>query len=128
MKVGDKFKKVYPFISCDSPTFGGDGRCDGIDGIWVGGCRKEDEGHTSEGGNGIVNYADDNGFIEYEVLAIVEMPRKYKNRILYRVTMIDPNGEERRSSKCHTVTDVKFKSWVEAIGSSYLYAYDILEG
>jgi hypothetical protein len=136
MKAGDKFKKVYPFCAW-SNTYettplhdrfasreyetekGWKGGCDKHyeDGpaVWEGQCIQE-EFHT----------CDAEGFIEYEVLAITEMPRKYQDRIIYRVTMIEPEGDERKSSKAHMVTRGKFEQWINSEPSSYPYEYEVV--
>jgi len=124
--VGDKFKRTYPFILVGNPTYDCHGMLDGIDDVWIGGCRKKDEGHTSEGGNGIVNYCDAVGFIEFEILTFVEMPRKYQDRVIYCVTMIDPDGEVKRKNKAHTVTVSKFNQWIKH-SDAYVNEYFIEE-
>lgn len=73
-----------------------------------------------------VRVADGVGFIEYEVLAIAEMPRNYQDRILYRVTMTDPDGTERKKNNVHTVTLEKFKSFIKH-QDAYHYDYDLEE-
>lgn len=127
MKAGDKFKKPYPFKSItysENTIYGLSVECD-----WVGGCRSD----TQDGAEIMDGYfeqvtdysCDGEGFIEYEVLAVVEMPRKYQNRIIYRVTMINPDGEEKRSAKAHAVTEAKFKKWILAAHSSYPHDYEV---
>ena len=121
LEVGQLFKKKYPFKhwAHTHKNFSGDYETE--EG-WAGGCHVEEE--YEENGCSCNNYsADGEGFIEYEILAVVEMPRKYQTRIIYRVTMIDPEGGERRSSKCHTVTESKFRSWIDKGGSSYPHDY-----
>lgn len=125
-EVGDKFKRIYPYTMVDSPTYDSYGHLDGIDNLWIGGCIKEDEGHSSEGGNGIVNYCDAEGFIEFEILAYVKMPRKYQDRVIYTVTMTNPDGEVKRKNKAHTVTVSKFNSWIKN-NDAYVYEYFIKE-
>lgn len=121
MKTGDLFKKPYPFKHWSHTHKGFNGEYE-VDEGWAGGCHIEEE--YEENGCTFNTYsADGEGFIEYEILAVVEMPRKFQTRILYRVTMIDPEENERRSSKCHTVTESKFKKWIESEGSSYPHAY-----
>lgn len=132
MKTGDKFKKVYPFCSWSSSheESAGFSREVFTDEGWSGGCRsQEDEGAEIMDGyyEQITTYScDEEGFIEYEVLAIAQMPRKYQDRIIYRVTMIEPEGDERRSSKAHMVTRAKFEQWVEASHSSYPHEYHVV--
>jgi hypothetical protein len=127
MNAGDKFKKVYPFKSVlysENSIYGLS-----VENIWVGGCYRE----TQDGAeimNGcfeqVTDYScDGEGFIEYEALAVVEMPRKYQCRVIYRVTMINPDGDEKRSSKAHVVTLSKFKKWINAPHSSYPHHYEV---
>ena len=123
MKPGELFRKHYPFKhwAHTHKNFGGD--YETKEG-WAGGCHVEEE--YEENGCTFNTYsADGDGYIEYEVLAVVEMPRRFQTRIVYRVTMTDPDGGERRSSKCHTVTESKFRKWVEAFASSYPHEYTI---
>lgn len=128
MKSGDKIRKPYPFISWISDYIDYSGNHDTTEG-WSGGCRShEEDGPDVYHGQCLQETfytCDAEGEIEYEVLAVVEMPRKYQTRILYRVTMIEPEGNERRSSKAHTVTMDKFMSWIEASDSSYPHEYEI---
>lgn len=127
MKVGDKFKKPYPFKSVtysENTIYGLS-----IESAWVGGCYSD----IQAGAEIMDGYfeqvtdcsCDGEGFIEYEVLAVVEMPRKYQNRIIYRVTMINPDGEEKKSAKAHTVTESKFNRWIQSTHSSYPHDYEV---
>jgi len=130
IKSGDKFRKVYPFCSWSNSYQSGFGREEIIteDG-WAGGCKKhyEDGPEVSEGQclQEEFHSCDAEGEIEYEVLAYVKMPRKYQSRILYRVTMIEPEGRERKSSKCHTITETKFRQWIQSGYSSYPHDYGV---
>lgn len=135
MKAGDKFKKVYPFCSWSNTyeSFRGfpgmPSREVTTEEGWRGGCNKQ----TEEGPEIMDGYyeqcdfhtCDAEGFIEYEVLAIAEMPRKYQDRIIYRVTMIEPEGDERKSSKAHMVTRTKFEEWINSVHSSYPHDYEV---
>jgi len=127
IKTGDKFKKVYPFKHWEHTYDSFDGPR--VDEGWAGGCHDhvEDGPAVYEGQciQEIYYTADGEGFIEYEVLAVAEMPRKYQTRIIYRVTMIDPEENERKSSKCHTVTEAKFREWIESGHSSYPKDYTV---
>ena len=123
METGDKFKKPYPFKRWDHTYRRLDGTYETEEG-WSGGCHVEEE-YQENGCQYNIYSADAEGVIEYEVLAVVEMPRRFQTRIIYRVTMIEPEGVERSSSKCHTVTESKFRKWAEAFGSSYPHEYTI---
>lgn len=129
MKAGDKFKKVYPYCAWSNTYEAFIDREVVTDEGWSGGCRHE----TVEGAEIMDGYfeqdtyhaCDGEGFIEYEVLSIAEMPRKYQDRIIYRVTMIEPEGDERKSSKAHMVTRTKFESWINAPHSPYPHEYEV---
>ena len=107
MKVNDKFKAKYPFILISTKDIFSE-----PDEFWVMGCRIGQE----EDGNGYTFSntfeCDGSGFIEFEILAIVEMPRKYKDRILYKINSIDPDGEEKKRTKAHTTTIDRFKEMI----------------
>ena len=119
--AGQVFRNPYPFKYWEDEHSSG----------WAGGCHT----HIEEGPEIFEDYceqnehytADGEGEIEYEVLAFVEMPRKYKARVLYRVTMITPEGDHKKSNKCHTVTELKFRKWIESKGSSYPFDYEVTQ-
>lgn len=118
---GDLIRKPYPFKICaDQVSFGLEEH-DFIE-YWRGGCNPTLEDQYAESA---IYEADGEGEIEYEVLAVVEMPRNYQPRVIYRISMIDPEGVERKSSKDYTVTMSKFLSWVNAEHSSYPYHYEV---
>lgn len=127
MNSGDKFRKVYPFksvIYSENCFYGLS-----VENMWVGGCYSD----TQDGAEimdgcfeQVTDYScDAEGFIEYEVLAVVDMPRKYQSRVIYRVTMITPDGSERKSAKAHVVTRSKFEKWISANHSSYPHHYEV---
>jgi hypothetical protein len=137
MKAGDKFKKVYPYCAWSESyeTYAFTGFPPQSRGVetnegWRGGCdRHTEDGPAVYEGQCIqeeFHTCDAEGFIEYEVLAIAEMPRKYQDRIIYRVTMIEPEGGERKSSKAHMVTRTKFEEWINSGHSSYPYDYEVV--
>lgn len=111
MKVGDKFKKQYPFKLMFSK---GDGIFQDEE-WWQIGCYQEQDGYE------VFNNCNGIGYVEFEVLAIVDMPRKMKQRIIYKFDRTDPDGNVKKSSKTHTVTIDKFKSF---ISGDYAYPYD----
>jgi len=133
MKAGDKYKKIYPFMSWTNTyeSFSGFASEVITEEGWRGGCDR----HTEDGpavceGQCIQEEfftCDAEGFIEYEVLAIADMPRKYQDRVVYRITMIDPDGKERKSNKAHMVTMNKFLSWVDSVHSSYPWDYEVTD-
>lgn len=122
MKAGDVFRNKYPFKRVDSPTYDSYGMLDGIDDVWAGGCHSK-HSHNYDS----VFIADAIGFIEFEVLAYVEMPRKYQNRVIYCVTMIDPDGEISHKNRAHSVTEKKFKSWIDG-DNAYAWEFEMSGG
>ena len=119
IEAGSVFKKIYPYKHwCDEWSDG-----------WAGGCHESYE----DGADIFDNYceqvrflfADAEGFIEYEVLAFVEMPRRFQSRVLYTVTMIDPEGKTKKVNKCYCVTEQRFRGWIERDGSSYPCEYEV---
>ena len=135
MKIGDKFKKVYPYCAWSntyegsSGGFGMPSREVITEEGWSGGCKSQvvQGAEIMDGCFEEDTYysCDAEGFIEYEVLVIAEMPRKYQDRIIYRVTMIEPEGDERKSSKAHMVTRTKFEEWINSAHSSYPHEYEV---
>ena len=108
MKINDKFKAKYPFILISEKSI----FPNEVDEFWIMGCRigKEEDGNGYTYSNTFE--CDGSGFIEFEVLAIVGMPRKYKDRILYKINSIDPDGVEKKRTKVHTTTIDRFKEMI----------------
>ncbi|MDB4261397.1 hypothetical protein N9878_00880 [bacterium] len=128
MKAGDKFTKPYPFKRFEyEDGFMGGQTVEG----WGGGCHeRSQDGPAVYYGQCMPELyweCDGEGFIEYEVLAIADMPRKYDQRVIYTVTMTNPDKEIKRMNKAHTVTMSKFLSWVESGYSSYPHDYEVIE-
>ena len=118
MKVGDRIKKKYPYRLFVSE---GQGVFDSYE-IWQMGCHKTYEQCGQGYGETFYN-ADGEGFIDIEILAIVDMPRKIKQRVLYKFDQICPDGTIKKSSKVYTVTIDKFKELIT--GQAYYYEYEI---
>lgn len=120
MKVGDKIKKVYPYkYMLFDDLFCGEHITQEW---WQIGCHKTVEQYGEGYGETFYN-ADGEGFIEIEILAIVDMPRKIKKRVLYKFDQITPDGEVKKSSKVYTVTIDKFKEMIT--GNAYYYDYEL---
>jgi len=121
LKVGDTFKKVYPFwlFESDGCLMSGPVEC------WNIGCKKSKEGGGQYFPPEIFFNADAEGFIIYEVLAVTEMPRKYETRVIYTLSFIDPDGKCRNQNKAHIATMTKFNSWINAAHSPYWTDYEV---
>lgn len=122
-KIGQRIKKKYPFQLFE--TFEFDGKS--LDCVWGMGCRKVYEGQTQYSSGELFYFADGEGFIDIEILAIVDMPRKIKQRILYKFDQILPDGKVKKSSKIYTVTIDVFNRLTSDKESAYFYDYEILE-
>ena len=116
-KAGDKIKKVYPyqyFEYMEDSIFGL-----GVGGHWAMGCR------TVQEGDELFHISDGEGFIEIEILALVEMPRKMKSRVLYKFDQILPEGNIKKSSKVYTVSTDVFNNLINK--NSYRHDYEVIE-
>lgn len=122
MKVGDKFKKAFPFFMVKN-EFSHPFHGSVTEEYWVAGCVEstEDGCEIYDGGyESVVHYeCDAEGFIEYEVLAIVDMPRKIKQRVIYTTRLTEPGGKVRKASAAKMVTITKFQKWADATHTSY---------
>lgn len=121
-KVGNKFKKPYPFKLISTTRWNGSEM--EPDEFWQSGCHRSFEAYGEYDGEVFWN-ADGEGMIEYEVLAVVEMPRKYQTRIIYRFSMTDPDGDTKHSSKDFTASVSRFAAWVDAGHSPFPYDYEV---
>ncbi|MCP3681823.1 MAG: hypothetical protein GY861_03960 [bacterium] len=121
MNIGEKYKKAYPFIHWVNDFYTFDGQVDTDEG-WSGGCNKEEE--AFEGYHGVSYSCDGEGFIEYEILAVVEMPRRYQDRVIYCVELTDPDGGVKKKSTAYMVTKSKFQEWIDRFHTSYPFDYD----
>lgn len=121
MKAGDRIKKVYPYSFYEA---GGESEILGPSEWWQIGCKKTLEQY-GEGYGETFYHADGEGFIDIEILAIVDMPRKIKQRVLYKFDQILPDGTIKKSSRIYTVTIDKFKELIT--GQAYWYEYELTE-
>lgn len=117
-KVGDKFKRKYPFIRycVDSMSWGEHSTVEG----WRPGCSHESDG------DGVILSCDAEGGIEFEVLAVFDLPRKYQRRVAYCLTMIDPEGCAKKGSTVHLATVSKFAEWLDGY-TSYPRGYEVTD-
>ena len=119
LAVGQIITKPYPFKFWENEHGSG----------WAGGCHLHyEDGPAVYNGQCLQEAfytADGEGEISYEILALVEMPRKYKNRVIYCISMTWPCGAKKKSSKCYTATESKFLEWVSSGYSSYPFDYEI---
>lgn len=108
--VGSKFKRTYPFMIVSA--FQVINGVEGVDDFWIAGCDRHVD--WDDHGLEIVDYsANGIGYIEYEVLAVADMPRSYQKRIIYKITLTDPDGREKSINKAFIATESKFMKWIE---------------
>jgi len=121
MEVGDKIKVEYPFrfVEISPHPFGSSVN----DAFWLLGCHK----HFEDDGSGYTQdcylTANGIGFVEYEILAIVDMPRRMQQRIIYKFDKIDPEGGIVKSSKTYTESITVFNGRLKG----YKYEYELEE-
>ena len=109
MKVGEIFECEYPFKKYSyKPILPTDDLHEG----WSMGCNSYTEMYSESDGCIFYN-ANGIGKIIFEVLAIVEMPKRYMTRVIYKFDRVDPDGIRINSSKTHTVTQKHFESMIE---------------
>jgi len=118
-KAGDIIRKKYPYSFYEA---GGEGEIIGPSEWWQIGCKKTFEQYDQGCGETFYN-ADGEGFIDIEVLAVVDMPRKIKQRVLYKFDQILPDNSIKKSSKVYTVTVDKFNELIT--GQAYWHEYEL---
>lgn len=95
--VGDRFEMAFPFH---------------VEGFakhrfWVGGCEVHDE--TYEPGIGERFFtAHGEGKVIYEVLSIAEMPGRYMDRVVFKRSTINPDGNTANPGEIRVLTVRKF--------------------
>ena len=113
VKVGDAFEKDYPFHLYSYPVLSSFG--ESTDEAWMMGCRKTQEDDGSEYSCTTFHNADGLGKIIFEVLAVTVMPRKFKDRVLYKFDRVDPDGKRMNGNKCYTVTIDHFLKMIDKL-------------
>lgn len=121
IEAGQRITKIYPYQLFESYGFDGEP----LDCSWGMGCRKVVEGGSQYHHGELFFIADGEGSIDIEILAVVDMPRKIKQRILYKFDQILPDGKARKSSKIYTVTIDVFERLVSDKEPAYFHAYTI---
>ena len=97
LKAGDKYEMAFPF---HAERFMGTI-------YWVGGCEVHDE--TYEPGIGERFFtAHGEGKVIYEILSIAEMPGRYMDRVIFKRSTIDPDGDTANPGEIKMLTVRKF--------------------
>lgn len=97
LKPGDKYEMAFPF---HAERFMGNL-------YWIGGC----EVHDETGEHGISNRfytAHGEGKVIYEILSIAEMPSRYMDRVIFKRSTIDPEGDTANKGEIKMLTVRKF--------------------
>lgn len=121
MKALDIFKIKYPFKVIEDSWMDCSGEMQSRT-VWIGGCNTGYEAGSTAYGPVKFYECHGEGWLIFEVLAVTEMPRKYQDRVLYRITLIDPDGGERKKNDIHCVTKSKFKRMI----SGYPHEYEVV--
>jgi len=105
LKPGDKYEMAWPFhfeqISSNS-IFGL-----GVDDYWVGGCKVTVESHNEWESERFFT-AHGEGKVIYEILSIAEMPTRYMDRVIFKRSTINPDGNVSNPGEVKTLTVRKF--------------------
>ncbi|MBM7070917.1 hypothetical protein JQC92_02525 [Shewanella sp. 202IG2-18] len=107
MEIGQKITRPYPFTK-DNFLSGFRGS-EGIEDYWCLGARKEEECDGSGYGYSVTYWADAEGEVTFEILAIVEMPRKMKTRVLFKREFKHPDGKVTKHSEVKVSSLDSFK-------------------
>lgn len=105
LKAGDKFEMAWPFQITQITTNSSSGW--GTDGYWVGGCKIDVEQY-SEWESERFFTAHGEGKVIYEVLSIAEMPGRYLDRVIFKRSTIDPDGQTANPGEIRVLTVRKF--------------------
>lgn len=117
-KVGDKIEKPYPFYRLAISEHFPDIK------TWGVGCLVHDEQYDAYRGERFYT-AHGEGVIEYEVLAVVEMPGRYKSRVIFTKTYTAPDGEVTNKSRPIIETEQRFIQFVDAGHSPFPMDYEV---
>ena len=105
LKAGDKYEMAWPFHFEQLTTNSNFGW--GSDDYWVGGCKVDVEQH-SEWESERFFTAHGEGKVIYEILSIAEMPGRYMDRVIFKRSTIDPEGDTANPGEIKMLTVRKF--------------------
>lgn len=118
IKVGDKSEMAWPFYKLDqSSVLNGD---NGIDSYWVSGCVVWFEQYDQYAGERFFS-CNAEGKINYEVLAVAKLTGKHQDRIIVKVTKVNPDGEIHGKAHVRTLTK---KMYLKHINSHTPFNHD----
>jgi len=113
INVGDEFEMVYPFKIIENIV--GNRYEPEIMENWYAGCKVTEEEDGSGYGYERHFTANGEGKVIYKVLAIVEMPQKYIDRVVFLRSLIDPDGSKYSKGEVRTLTKTLFDRDVKSI-------------
>jgi len=123
IRVGDVFERPYPFYDAVKD----EGSCAGE--MFIPGCRVIKE--TEDWGWGDVEvacfFADYVGEIVMEVISIAELPGRYVDRVFYRKSYKNSDGERHSKATLEVATITKFKKWIDSDGSPFPREYEMAD-
>lgn len=118
IKVGDKSEMAWPFYVYEHGSLSSYGY--GIDSYWASGCAVWYERYDQFAGERFFS-CNAEGKIIYEVLAVVKLTARYQDRIIVRVTKINPDGEIHGKAHVRTLTK---KMYLKHINSHTPFNHD----
>ena len=98
MDEGEIYKVKAPFLK---------EKCDWMDSgfRWVHGIVFNTDGEYCENG-----YADSEGYAEFEVIKIVDLPEPYKKRVFFRRRLTNPDGITEKWRALEVLGEIAFKN------------------
>lgn len=119
--TGDKHEMAWPFYLYEHASISNDGI--GIDSHWASGCVVWYEQYDQYAGERFFS-CNAEGKIIYEVLAVVKLTAKYQDRIIVRVTKVNPDGEIHGKSHVRTLTKKMYLKHVNS-HTPFNHDYDV---
>ena len=111
LKVGDEFEMIFPFRKYEFIGSSGNSLFKATDdwSMWQPGCELHEEDDGSGWGTSRSFTASAEGKVIYKVLAVVDMPGRYQDRIIFKRWCIDPDGKKYNNGEVRTITITAFE-------------------
>lgn len=106
INVGDEFTMAFPFQIIENAI--GNRYEPEIHESWFAGCKVSEEDDGSGYGVSRIFTANGEGNVIYKVLAVVEMPGKYIDRVVFLRSLVDPDGKKYGKAEVRTITKTLF--------------------
>ena len=107
---GNEYEMVFPFTKISvrhGPT------CEESLSIWYAGCDVHFEQYDESHGERFFN-ANAEGKVIYKILSIAEMPGRFKDRVIFKRWLIDPDGKRYSNGEVRMLTTMSFLRDVES--------------